>query len=564
MQVNWRDGNQIFYLYVLIWSVFGAVQACFTGLHPDEAYYHQFSQCIDWGFFDHPPMIAVLIRVGSCLLDGVWGLRLGTVVLQPLFWLLLWRLVRTEKVPSSQQAHIMGILMASLPMMQLYGFITTPDMPLLSFTVLFWLVYRRILGQQGSDAWNAAWLTLAMTGMAYSKYLGAIQVILALAAHPRLLRKPVWLIAVGATTIFLLPHLYWQYRHDFVSFRFHLEHRSEGIRWDYIWQFLPNQLAVFHPFNLFALFMLDWRSKQNEDPLYRAMRMSLIGMLVFYGLLSLRGHTEPHWTVSATIPMLWLFVRRAEEHVGFRRFIFRFTAPSLVVVVALRLWLFTDSGNRVARLSRPDHIFTAMARLADDRPSIFSGSFQEAALYQFQTGKPSGLVSTAGVRRTQYELWKRHAEWQQKSVVVFGAEGPQAQWLSIGHRGIGYLISDQLQSPELLHIQQISIQDGAHPDSLQIDVWVKNPINDVMDRHHADFPFRWVLCTENRESKSTDTLPARCLPEPIRFEPHKTSQIEFGIHRSDMPKGPIMVGLQTIFGLQFPDDPNDQNMAVAK
>jgi hypothetical protein len=218
----------------------------------------------------------------------------------------------------------------------------------------------------------------------------------------------------------------------------------------------------------------------------------------------------------------------------------------------------------VARLSRPDHIFTAMARLADDRPSIFSGSFQEAALYQFQTGKPSGLVSTAGVRRTQYELWKRHAEWQQKSVVVFGAEGPQAQWLSIGHRGIGYLISDHLQSPELLHIQQISIQDGAHPDSLQIDVWVKNPINDVMDRHHADFPFRWVLCTENRESKSTDTLPARCLPEPIRFEPHKTSQIEFGIHRSDVPKGPIMVGLQTIFGLQFPDDPNDQNMAVAK
>ena len=82
------------------------------------------------------------------------------------------------------------------------------------------------------------------------------------------------------------------------------------------------------------------------------------------------------------------------------------------------------------------------------RPSIFSGSFQEAALYQFQTGKPSGLVSTAGVRRTQYELWKRHAEWQQKSVVVFGAEGPQAQWLSIGHRGIGYLISDHLQSSE--------------------------------------------------------------------------------------------------------------------
>jgi hypothetical protein len=65
MRVDWRNGNHIFYFYVLIGSIFGAVQARYTGLHPDEAYYFQFSQTLDWGYIDHPPMIALLIRAGG-------------------------------------------------------------------------------------------------------------------------------------------------------------------------------------------------------------------------------------------------------------------------------------------------------------------------------------------------------------------------------------------------------------------------------------------------------------------------------------------------------------------
>jgi hypothetical protein len=553
MRVRALSGNQLFYFYVLIWSVFGAVQARFTGLHPDEAYYFQYSSWLDWGYFDHPPMIALLIRAGRFLFDGVLGLRLGTVLLQPLFWLLVWRLVRTKQEPDRRQAHIMGILMASLPMMQLYGFITTPDMPLLGFTALFWLVYRRILAQQGSVPSNTVWLCLALTGMAYSKYLGAIQVLLALAAYPQLMRHRSWIIASTATFFLLMPHLYWQYRHDLVTFRFHLGHRTEGIQWDYIWQYLPNQVAVFHPFNLLALFMLKWRRTIHPDPMYRTMRLSLLGMLIFYGLLSLRGHTEPHWTVSATIPMLWLFMRHAEESPDFRRLIFRFTAPSLLVVLGLRLWLFTDSGNRVARLSRPDNLYPAMAELAGDRPALFSGSFQDAALYQFHTGKESGLVTTAGVRGTQYDLWKRHSQWQHQSVVVFGAEGPKARWLSVGNRGISYQVCDQLQSPELLHVQQITTLTSRQPDSLLMVVFIKNPTDYVMSQEHHDFPFRWVVCTTHPKKGATDTLLARNKTEPIRLEPHKTTRITFSIHKKDLPDyGIVFLGIRTIFGLQFP------------
>ena len=564
MERNGHNGNTLFYLYLFLWSAFGAVQARFTGLHPDEAYYVLFSQAPDWGYFDHPPMNAVFIGLGRRILEGAMGVRLSTVLLQPVFWLLVWRLVRTRAVPPPRQAHLMGILMASLPMIQLYGFITTPDMPLLTFTALFWLVYRRIVGQQGSEGWNVFWLTLALTGMAYSKYLGAIQVILALAAHPRLLRQRVWIVASALTYLLLLPHLYWQYRHDFVTFRYHLGHRTEGIRWDYIWQFLPNQLAVFHPFNLFALLMFDWSRTSNADPMQRAMRFSLVGMLLFYGLLSLRGHTEPHWTVSATIPMLWLFVRDGENRPKFRRFVFRYTAPSLLVVIALRLWLFTDSGNRVARLSRSDELFTAMAACAEGRPALFSGSFQEAALYEYHTGQPAGLIATAGVRGTQFDLWKRQAQWQNQPVVVFGAEGPDAGWLSAGGKGIGYIISPQLQSPELLQIQQIITCPEARADRMRVEILLLNPTRFPMRQDHPDFPFRWVLSPPPGDTSGADTLRAKPVSAPAIYEPGRRSVVVLELSKSDWPRRGAVVGLRTVFGLQFPQQKHAQGIGMGK
>jgi hypothetical protein len=36
----------------------------------DEAYYWVWSQHLAWGFFDHPPAIAAIIRMGTAVLGG--------------------------------------------------------------------------------------------------------------------------------------------------------------------------------------------------------------------------------------------------------------------------------------------------------------------------------------------------------------------------------------------------------------------------------------------------------------------------------------------------------------
>ena len=72
---------------LFIWWIFNLLQAAFTELAHDEAYYYMFAQNLDWGYFDHPPMTALLIWLGS-FIGGELGVRIFFTLLQPPFrWL---------------------------------------------------------------------------------------------------------------------------------------------------------------------------------------------------------------------------------------------------------------------------------------------------------------------------------------------------------------------------------------------------------------------------------------------------------------------------------------------
>ena len=78
---------------LLIWMLFNFVQAAFLELDPDEAYYWLYSRQLDWGYFDHPPAVALMIKAGYALFPSELGVRLGAVLLQAAGFVLLWDLL---------------------------------------------------------------------------------------------------------------------------------------------------------------------------------------------------------------------------------------------------------------------------------------------------------------------------------------------------------------------------------------------------------------------------------------------------------------------------------------
>ncbi len=50
---------------IILFFILNVIQGSSTELLPDEAYYWVYSQYMDWGFFDHPPLVALWVTISN-------------------------------------------------------------------------------------------------------------------------------------------------------------------------------------------------------------------------------------------------------------------------------------------------------------------------------------------------------------------------------------------------------------------------------------------------------------------------------------------------------------------
>jgi len=61
--------------------IINLLQSYFTQLIYDESYYWYYAQKMAWGYFDHPPMVALLIKISSFFFNGELGVRFMSTIL---------------------------------------------------------------------------------------------------------------------------------------------------------------------------------------------------------------------------------------------------------------------------------------------------------------------------------------------------------------------------------------------------------------------------------------------------------------------------------------------------
>lgn len=369
-------------LWLSLWWIANLLQAGFSELANDEAYYHLFAQRLDWGYFDHPPVTALLVRAGEWLFGATeLGVRFFFTLLQPLYLWILWRLVRPADATRSD-AELYALIAAATLMLQLYGFIAVPDGPLLCSSALFLLAFRAF-----ADRRMLAWLGLgaAMALMAYSKYHGALVVIFALAANPRLLLRPK-LYAAGAVTLLLLvPHLVWQQNHNWASLAYHLSGRNSDFEWSDVGDYLLNMLVVFNPFFV-PLYIRAFGSVRPQTPVQRALKLLPPAFIGFFLLSSLRGYVQPQWVIVASFGLLYLLFCYARRHPRTRRYVMRAGAATILLVALVRLEMIFNPLGLKFQVFDNRAIYGRIAEIAAGRPVVFSHSYSEAAKYMFYTG----------------------------------------------------------------------------------------------------------------------------------------------------------------------------------
>lgn len=400
-------------LWLALWWVCNLLQAGFTELADDEAYYHMFAQHLSWGYFDHPPMTALLVWLGELAFGGELGVRFCFTLLQPLYLWILWRLVRPADADRGD-ASLFVVIAAATLMLQLYGFIAVPDAPLLLTAALFFAAFKAFAERR---AWSWLWLGVAMAAMAYSKYHGALVVVFALAVNPRLLRRPGLYLSGAVAAVLLLPHLWWQYQHDWASFAYHLSGRNGAFSWSDVGDFLANMLVVFNPFFV-PLYVQAWRKTKSETAVLRALRWLPVLFIGFFLLSSLRGYVQPQWVIVSVFGLIYVLFAYARRHPRTRRYVLCAGLATIALVGLVRLeMIFNPLGIRFEVFNNKES-YGRLAQIAAGRPVVFSGGYSEAAKYNFYTGGEAYCQPSIGYRTHHWQFRDDDTRFAGREVVI--------------------------------------------------------------------------------------------------------------------------------------------------
>jgi 4-amino-4-deoxy-L-arabinose transferase-like glycosyltransferase len=280
-------------LFYSSWLILTIIQSRFTELLDDEAYYWVYSKFLDWGYFDHPPMIALLIKTGYSIFHNELGVRLVFVLMNLLSLMII------EKLIERKDDFLFYTIALSLAVLQLSGFVAVPDTPLIFFTALFFLVYKNFL--QKANWKNILLLGLVTAAMMYSKYHSVLILFFVLISNPKLFVRYQTYLAGFIALVLFLPHLWWQYQHDWISFRYQLfESNVNKYQVGFTLDYILGQILLAGP--IAGIILLPaafiYRTKNLFE---RSLKFTLVGIYLFFLLSSLRGKVEGNWTSPAIV-----------------------------------------------------------------------------------------------------------------------------------------------------------------------------------------------------------------------------------------------------------------------
>jgi hypothetical protein len=387
---------------ILIWLVVNLLSAAFTLLYTDESYYTLWAQNLAFGYFDHPPVVALFIRLGSVITGNEAGVRLVSVlaISTALFF--------TYRLSDAQKPLLFMAAIFSVFALNLLGFMALPDAPLLLFTSLFFVAYRRFLLK--GNTINTVLLALVMAGILYSKYHGILVILFTLISNIKLLRSGKFWFAVILGVLFFIPHLLWQYDNGFVTFSYHLFERSASIyRISFTIEYIIGQILFYGPFT--ALFMYVALIKfRGHDKFDKALVWNIWGITGFFLLSSFRGRVEVNWTLPVLIPLLIIFMKYGYTNPGLRREFYYFAVPSIILIILFRIQMIYPVFK--LKISRIDDLRIQKEFvhevISDSRGlPIICSSYQKAGIISYYSGIFVPSINLNG-RRNQFSLW--HAE----------------------------------------------------------------------------------------------------------------------------------------------------------
>ena len=421
---------KLFLVLLAFVFVLNLVQSYFTELIYDEAYYWYYAQNMAWGYFDHPSMVALLIKISSFLFDGELGVRFMSCLLSAGTYLILWSLIENPK--KKEYVIHFFLLVFSFTLMNAYGFLTLPDTALLFFTALFLWLYKRFLKEPSTGV--TLLLGLTMAALMYSKYHAVLVILFVFLSNVKLItNRKAWLAVVLALLCYI-PHLVWLYQNDFVSITFHLYERpNQAYAFDeFTLGFFLNNIVIIGL--LFYWIYSAFFKFKTTDTFSKALIYLVYGILIFFFISSFNRRVQAQWTIAISIPLALIAFNSLLENAKSRKWIYRIGLVSLVLLLYARAWLVYNPLFPMIYETHGNKEWVAdLTQKAGGVPIIFENSYRRASMYEFYSGIPAISFNNLWYRKNQYSIDNSEERVRGKKVlyIQIGAKSGDVKYMHL-------------------------------------------------------------------------------------------------------------------------------------
>lgn len=406
--------NNLRFVFYISWFIISLIQARYTGLWNDEAYYWEYSRELAWGYFDHPPMIAVAIKLGYYFLQNELGVRLLIVLFS------ISTIFIAEKIIQPPNLKFFYLIISSIGILHLGSIIAVPDILLIFFSTTFLWLYKKY--SENDSFLLAVLIALNIALLLLSKYHGITVIGLVVLSNLKLLRRKSFWFIVVVSIVLLFPHVLWQYNNDWPSIRYHLFERSpEAYTFGQTIHYIFSQLIIPGP--IIGIFLLYYSFRYSpRDSFEKSLKFILVGTYVFFLLMSFRTRIEANWTVAAIIPMVYLAYYGSISNLKARRFLRYSFIISLPIIIFFRIYLIFDFFPNISNHNPEFHKWDKWAEKikikAGDVPVVFLDSYQKPSKYEFYTQSTSFSINSPEYRKTLFDYRNTENELQGTTVYV--------------------------------------------------------------------------------------------------------------------------------------------------
>ena len=421
--------------FLFIWFSINIIQAFTTNLHYDEAYYWIYSQKLNWGYFDHPPMVGLLAKIGDFIHHSSLGVRILPIIMGVFVLFFIFHLINDTK---NYKEVIIFTIAFPLISSHIAGFLILPDAPLAFFFIMYLFAYHRYLNKDNLTTLFILCLTVSL--MIYSKYHAILIIIFTILSNIKLLkRKSFWLAGI-ICLILLLPHMLWQYNNNFPSLLYHLSDRAKGFEIFNFIHHIYSQILLAGPFSGILIIWLAFKF-HPQNQFEKTLKYITFGFYLFFLIYCFKGRVEAHWTSISTIALIIISYKELQNHKKIKGYIFYLLIPSIILLFIGRIILATDYLDKKIPF-KSDFINMnewayELDSISEGCPILFTNKYHNLSIYSFAKNKWIPGSPNYDSRYSQIDLNKIDSIYNGKKVFALNLRNEKT-WTSKNgskHRG---------------------------------------------------------------------------------------------------------------------------------